>query len=76
MGVNLVIVCHEHRVYGYSMRGEEGADAQWWMRAHGDCFKNRKISVYRDQDGFPREEQGFTPAWEHEERPAVRRSNR
>lgn len=75
MGINLIIACHEHRVYSYSMRGEEPWDVQWWFRYHGDCFERGKIDVYRDADYYPGDgglkgAEDYGHAWEYELRPA------
>lgn len=76
MGLNFVMACSAHRVYSYSQRGEEAVDIQWWMRAHGDCFRQGWVKCYRDADGYPgmnydRDQTDYRPAWNHEERPYV-----
>lgn len=53
MGINLVWVCHKHKTYHTSMRGEEGIDFQYFVRKEDDdcpqrCLKMGDITVMHD----------------------------
>lgn len=77
MGINLTWVCHVHKKYHTSMRGEEGVDFQHFVREAGkcpkECFKRGNITVYHDGyfDNYEYDE--FFPEWE--DRPAEREQN-
>lgn len=66
MGYNLTFVCHEHKKYHTSMRGEEGIDFQAMMREKecpGPCFKQGKIVVYDDQHEPPEVMREYAEVW-------------
>lgn len=75
MGINLLWVCHEHRKYHYSMRGQEGIDFQAMIRTPEEhrgcpaqCFRQGNIRVYLDSHFDPTGYEEWWPVWE--ERPA------
>lgn len=80
MGLNLVWVCHKHRIFEVSMRGEEGVDFQAIARGeHAECLMSGEITVNGDQ-WFARDaflDMGYTEDfWAYEARPAVQQARR
>ena len=75
MGINLVWVCHDHKRYHYSMRGEEGVDFQALIRTPSEhapecpaqCFRTGRMRVYLDSH-FDYTQ--YEPWWSYEDRPA------
>lgn len=76
MGINLLWVCHDHKKYHYSMRGQEGVDFQALIRTPEEygtgcpsqCFRTGRIRVYLDSHFDPTGYEEWWPVWE--ERPA------
>ena len=51
MGINLTWVCHTHKRYWTSLRGDEGKDFQTMIRMSGcpaDCLRHGGLTVYHD----------------------------
>lgn len=66
MGINTVIYCIRHEVKNVSMRGEEGADLQWWFREHKECFEDGAVKITNDTCDYP---QDWPDAIDYDNRP-------
>lgn len=73
MGLNTVIYCERHKVHLTSMRGEEGADMQWWFRNHRECFQSGFVKVACDADVSFHQDPEWSEPFEHEDRPDAQR---
>lgn len=72
MGLNFVLVCEKHKMYNYSMRGEEFVDTQVIMRLHGKCMKEGMVRAECDTHSLaPQSDSGYTEMWPYETRPYV-----
>jgi hypothetical protein len=70
VGINLVQVCERHKVYAYSIRGEEAVDIKAFSAIHHECANAGEVRlVYDWQTNADNEESPYTSEWEHELRP-------